>query len=157
MKNQLPLSHCQKVLLTLWMTGFVVITILLLVQTSKPYEEGGDLIDWTVDAWRWFLPTIIPIITIIFGALFHDIFRGQEKIMVEKLPYKAALIISTIYLLLLLYVVSIDGMHPGLKPPERLETFTIPVTMLQGLVGIAIGAFFVSRAVQSSTSDNPSA
>lgn len=136
-----------------WTIGFVLLFGLLLVQTIM-----GAFGDSSEEAWNWLLPTIMPTMLLIYGALFSDLSGGYFEIeFVRTFLYRLALWMSIFYLL----IVSLHIILPSLLSLPRLEIMSgshIYMGPIQGLVGIAVGAFFANKQEEQNndTSDKKS-
>lgn len=127
-------------LATIWSVGFVLLFGYLLLRTlNSAYGDHSE------EVWNWLLPTIMPTMLLIYGALFSDFSGGFfEDEMVKKYLYRLTLWMSIFYLL----IVSLHIIVPALYSLPTISIMSdshIYMGPLQGLVGIAIGYFFGNK------------
>jgi hypothetical protein len=129
---------CRKRLALLWFAGGFVIFILLVVQSTfgKFGDEAGEV-------WSWFLPTIMPTLSLIVGVLVVDLTSAQDpKKKVDRFIFRLAFSLSLVYLLLVLSTLMVQPLT-RFAPTEMLKRSNLWLGPIQGLVAAALGAFFV--------------
>jgi hypothetical protein len=143
-EEKLPAKQCQQRLAVLWLVGSGASFLLLFVQlaSDKYGATGGDVTDWL-------LPSIIPTLTLMIGALVTANLVAKKKAEEEKEPamsdrflYRLAMGLSAFYLLLL-FIVLLMSATTNIK--TMIDNVGVMITSVQGLVGLALGAFFVKR------------
>lgn len=136
---RLPVVQCQKRLVVLWGSFFILAVLVLLVQTlpGGRYEKvSGDILDW-------FLPIVIPTVSLMVGTFIAQAREEESAATVSRFSYQLALASSIVFFLLilglLLALATTDDVMAELKKYSKL------VAAIQTVVGIALGAFFVSK------------
>ncbi len=133
-------TRAQKRLATLWFIGAGALFLLLLLQTF--FGRYGEQ---TQQAWTWFLPTIMPSLSLITGAVATDAMgRSDPNATVDPFPFRVAFILSAAYLVIVSLTVLLSPFSP-LSQIELMELSNLWLGPLQGLVGGVLGFFFVSR------------
>ena len=136
------LASAQKLISLPWFGGFVGTFILFLMQTRwEVYREVEK------EAWSWFLPTMIPSISIILGTIIYDVVQKPAKATrVDKFSLWLTFGFSLLYLVVLLITIaSAPNFNGGKGALAFLQSSSIYLNPLQGLVGLTLGAFYVSR------------
>lgn len=140
---RIPSDQAKKRLAIVWFVGGGVLFLLVVVQSLLGHY--GKL---TEDFLAWFLPTIIPTLTLILGVLVSDAL-GQSETggSVDSFIYRLALALSIFYLITISLIILVQPWtDPFLDNLDRLiknsNRWIIP---LQGLVSAALGAFYVSK------------
>jgi hypothetical protein len=139
-KNGREFTDYQWWLASVWLGGAAVILGLFFVQIA-----GGKFPE--VDrAWAWLLPNIVPVLTMIGGAVSYQVARPAVRIMVNPFAYRAAMALSIVYLAILLLVLLLIPLAEaqGRHPIDWVTGSQIPITALSATVTGALGAFFVS-------------
>jgi hypothetical protein len=131
---------CQKLLGVLWLAGGVLILLIMIAQDSR--HVYGDQSD---TAWTWFKTTIVPTLSLIVGALVYGS-RGKtsSRARVDSTAFYVTLGLSAIYLLLAVSAVLLGGVV-GLSPIESIIGSNRWLPLIQGVVSLALGGFFVAR------------
>ncbi len=65
--ERLPVVSCQWRLAWAWFIGAGLTFLLLLTQTTS-----GKYGEQYTKVWSWFLPTVVPTLTLVIGALVYD-------------------------------------------------------------------------------------
>jgi hypothetical protein len=139
MNDRAPLSLCQRRLAMIWFAGSGLIAILLVAQTIR--SKYGDQPE---KAWSWFLPTILPTLSLIVGAVAYEASRPQEAATVDRFFFKLSISLSVVYLLLVLATLIFQPLTQ-MTPLRLMDISNLWLGPIQGLVGIALGALFVSH------------
>lgn len=129
---------CRKRLALLWFSGGFVIFVLLVAQSiSGKYGEEASQV------WSWFLPTIMPTLSLIVGVLVVDLTGGQDpEKKVDRFIFRLAFGLSLFYLLLVLSTLMVQP-FTTFAWTELLKRSNLWLGPIQGLVAAALGAFFV--------------
>jgi len=137
---EIEMTRCKKGLGKLWLCGAGTIFIILLVQTIL-----GHYGDQTNKAWHWFLPTVMPTLSLIVCIWIMDA-KGKtvKQKPVNKFIYKGTLGLSAFYLFIVLSSI-IAQPFILLSPVEWLNQSDLWLGPLQGLVAGAMGIFFVKK------------
>jgi len=136
MSNQISTKMCRRRLAILWF-GFVLFIVLVL---QSVFGRFGD---WVEDAWSWFLPSIMPTLSLIVGVLVLDVTSGRDaEKKVDSFFFWLAFLLSAVYLVL---VATTLFLQPFTGVPLRglMKLSNLWLGPLQGLVAAALGAFFV--------------
>ncbi len=136
----MTLHTAQQKLLWIWMMGGGGIILLMTVQglTGK-YDERWN------EAGKWLMSTIFPNLGVIVGAIAYSTHHPADDRPVDPLAYRTAWGISSFYLLIVSLVLLIEPLLPETGPLELMARANVILGPLQGLVGTALGMFFVSR------------
>ena len=140
MKKRVPLRICQRRLAAVWLAGCAPAFLLLLVQTITGVY--GELVE---QAWGWFLPTIVPTLSVIIGSLTYQARRTSSKGDVDATAFSVSLILSVFYLALVLATLLLRPLSTA-TPLQFLATSNLWLAPTQGLTGLSIGAFFTSSS-----------
>jgi len=96
MSNQISTKMCRRRLAILWF-GFGFVLFIGLVLQSV-FDRYGD---WVEDAWSWFLPNIVPTLSLIVGVLVLDVMSGRDaEKKVDSFFFWLAFLLSAVYLVL---------------------------------------------------------
>jgi hypothetical protein len=138
MSKPLSVQTCRKRLAVLWALVGAVLFIVVVIQSML--GRYGDRVE---DAWKWFLPTIMPTLSLIVGVLVID-FKSSEKIVkvTDGFLFWVAFCLSAIYLAIVALTFFIQPFTsvPLLELMNRSNLWLGP---LQGLTSASLGAFFV--------------
>ena len=130
--------RCKRRLATVWFALGGVIFLLLVIQTVMGYYGQR-----ATDAWGWFLPNVMPTLSLIVGVLVLDQMGGGVKTRTaDAFLYRLALGLSCAYLLLILLSILVQPFAP-LPPLELMQQSNLWLGPLQGLVAGTLGAFFI--------------
>jgi len=142
MEKTYPLQMCQWRLAVIWLLGSCVLFILMAFQVA-----GGKYGNEDQKAWGWLLPQVLPILSMIGGAIVYQMNRSDENIVVTSFAYRATWVVSLIYLLLVLTTVAlvpIAEQEQGIKPIDFLPKMGPVLTGLSAIASSILAAFFVS-------------
>lgn len=136
----MTLRIAQQKLLWIWMVAGGGIILLMTIQglTGK-YEQRWD------EAGKWLMSTIFPNLGVIVGAIAYSTQHQAEDRTIDAMAYRMAWGISCFYLLIVALVLLIEPLLPETGPLEIMARANVILGPLQGLVGTALGMFFVSR------------
>jgi hypothetical protein len=143
MSARLDMRRCQRRLLALWGGWSVIGLGVVLVQTSPggAYEANGGAV------WDWFLPTVIPTLSLMLGTVLADARQPADDAdppsTVDAVAYRVALWTSVLYLVLVLALLLMYAQAPA--PVDALRERSRLVSTIYSVVGIALGTFFVSK------------
>ncbi|NTV92777.1 MAG: hypothetical protein HGA72_05785 [Chlorobiaceae bacterium] len=132
---------CKKSLLVTWLTGAGLLAFVLIGQTMS-----GLYVDHASDAWGWFLPNVMPTLSLMIGAVVKDFSSGSdEKKMVDSFIYQLSLGLSVAYFVVMASSVLLQ---PSFctdcdSPLDFLQQSNLWLGPMQGLVTGALGFFFV--------------
>lgn len=127
-------------LTALWFAGAGVVFAVLVVQSLRGVYEPR-----TADAWAWFLPTVMPTLSLIVGVLVADM-RNTAALASADAAIDPPLFwlgsgLSALYLLLVAVTILSQPFlsAPPLELMQRSLQWIVP---MQGLTVAALGAFF---------------
>jgi hypothetical protein len=131
---------CQKWLAALWLGCGTLIFVVMIAQDSRQVY-GAE----SERAWAWFKTTILPTASLIVGALaYGSRNRRLARGNIDRLRFYVTLGVSAFYLVLAVAIVLLGGIV-GLTPIEAIIDSNRWLPLLQGLVGLSLGGFFVAR------------
>ena len=142
--ERVSVADCQRRLATLWGVFSVLIFAIIFAQSAgNKYVRTVDNeeFDLSGQVFEWFLPLVIPTLSLMIGTVVAQAQRPPTDATVSRFVYRFSFWLSAIYLVVVM-------LHLFLFPEnffERLRASTFYVASLQGLVGLSLGAFFVSR------------
>lgn len=139
----MTLHQSQRRLAWVWLVGGGGIVVLMAVQglVGFYHDQWGD-------ASKWLMGTIFPNAGVMVGALAYSAYHAPGDAVVNPLAYRAASVVSLLYLGLAALAVLLQPLAPeGTPPTELMARASVILGPLQGLVGTALGAFFVSKQV----------
>jgi hypothetical protein len=143
MSERTDVTRGQRRLAMVWLTGAGILLLLMIVQTM--FGRYGPQAS---RAWSWLLPTVLPTLSLIVGAVAYEARRQPASATVDRFAYRVALWLSVAYLALVL-VTQLMQPVTGLSPLAMMDLSSLWLGPVQGLVGIALGVFFVSRETGS--------
>jgi magnesium-transporting ATPase (P-type) len=133
----------QKRLLILWCFGGLFLFIILIIQTV------GDIYGLKVDeAWSWFLPTVIPTLTLMITVAIIEFSQSTtataEQKQSDRFLFQLAFWLSLLYLVLVTFTL----LRPRsiYTPIEWMKKSNLWLGPLQGLVTASLGAFFIKTS-----------
>jgi len=158
-KISITMSLCKKHLAWLWLIIFGFILMLLLGQhvsgkynykTRVQIEENKWEIkneSKFIEAGKWFGTSVIPSLLLIVTALAQDILQKKRKKgdrKVKRSTFRMLYFLSLLYLIVVSLVILGNpfSSHSQLELMEQSKVWLFPI---QGLVGIALGAFFIVK------------
>jgi len=142
MSDRVDVHRCQRVLVTTWSIGALLTFFLMILQTIHPEAPlDGER------GWAWLLSLVSPTLTLMWGAVFSDARARRTTVTVDRFAFRLSLGISIVFLFTVTLVLLLPPFLQ-LRADERgalLERSNLWLAPIQGLLGIAMGAFFVSR------------
>jgi hypothetical protein len=130
----------------IWFAGGGLLFLILVGQSLTGYYEPR-----TEDAWGWFLPTVMPTLSLIVAALVADYRKhavsGQDapKQPVGPLFWLGAGL-SVFYLLLVALSILLQPLLQETSPLTLMQRSNLWLGPLQGLCVAVLGFFFHSKA-----------
>jgi hypothetical protein len=128
---------CQRRLAAVWLLGAGVVFIILVVQTLNNHYG-----DQARDVWGWFIPTLMPILTLVVSATAAA--TAESKATVDRSVFQISLGLSVFYLSLVVATIAYQ-VFTTRKPSEMIElmkTSNLWLGPVQGILGISLGVFF---------------
>ncbi len=131
-------------LAVLWFSGAGIIFIVMLFQTILG-RYGTNI----SEAWGWFLPTIMPTLSLIIGVLAMDALGNGVKILtVDRFFFRLSFILSLAYLVVVSFTILMQPFSP-LSAVELMTQSNLWLGPFQGLVSASLGAVFIKGAKES--------
>ena len=135
----LSMHAARKRLALVWFAGSGVCFLVLLIISF--FGGKTDL----VGLWDWFLPAIVPNLSLIIGVLvFTHRQRASGEMLVDTFLYRLAFWLSLLYVLLLLLPLVFFPLT-GKSLPDLLNISRLWLAAIQGLATGVLGAFFVRQ------------
>lgn len=139
MNGKVDMDRCQRRLAAVWFAGSLIVFVALAAQTVlNRYGERAE------DAWAWFLPTVVPTLSLILGVLISEQTKAarSRRLVVDEFLYRLALGLSLAYVALVALTLFLSpfSSSPILEVMRRSNLYLAP---MQGLVAAALGVFFV--------------
>jgi hypothetical protein len=130
---------CKKSLAIVWFVGAGVIFLLILLQTLSGKFAGEEK-----RAWSWYLPTVMPTLSLIIGVLVTDARPGASagERSADPFLFRLAMSLSTTYFLVVLLLVLAEP-FTTLTLLELMDLSSLWLGPLQGIVTASLGVFFV--------------
>lgn len=141
MTTTVSINACKKRLAVLWFSFGLILFVLLIIQST--FGKFGPKVE---EAWAWFLPTLMPTLSLIVGVLVLDITSPKQKNKrIDPFLFRLAFSLSTIYLVLVAFI---PLMQPftGIPTVDLMKRSNLWLGPLQGVVTAVLGAFFVKGA-----------
>jgi len=140
MSDRVSVSNAQIRLAVLWLIAAGVIFLLVLAQTV-----GGKYGNQSQRAWDWFLPTVVPTLSLILGAIVYAARASNTEQTVDRSVFRITFALSAFYLACVLTVLLLQPFS-DLTPLEFITGTNVWLSAIQGIVGVALGAFFTSKS-----------
>lgn len=133
-------SKSKRRLAVLWFSGSGIIFMIMLFQTIFG-RYGAN----TNEAWGWFLPTIMPTLSLIIGVLVMDAFEKEFKTQtVDKFLFRISFILSSTYLFVVFITILMQP-FASLPAIDLMKLSNLWLGPFQGLVSASLGAFFIQK------------
>ena len=122
-----------------WLLGAGLVFLILVGQSLAGYYEPR-----TEEAWAWFLPTVMPTLSLIVGALIADY---RDRAAEPAKPVDGRLFwlgagISAFYLLLVALSILVQPWLSEVTPLELMQRSNLWLGPLQALCVAVLGFFF---------------
>lgn len=128
-------------LTVLWFSIVPMLVLILVLQSS--FGKLGSRVD---EAWGWFLPTVMPSLSLIVGVLaFGAHQKSDTTARVDKGLFWLAFGLSAFYLGLVAMVPLVQPLT-GMAPVDFMKRSNLWLGPFQGLVSAMLGTFFVKGA-----------
>ena len=139
----IPIAIARKRLAIVWFAGAGVTFIAILMLTTFGNSGSGTAL------WDWFLAAVTPNLSLVVGVLFNDIKRKNALTeTTDSFLYRIALWLSAAYLLLL-FVSPLLTPFTEVPLETDLQNSRLPLSLVQALATISLGAFYVRREGKS--------
>lgn len=132
--------EARKSLASIWFIAGGILFIILFIQTLLGTKFGVKV----GEVWSWFLPTIMPTLSLIIGIFVSDAVNNSNKSKtVDRYLYRLSLILSIIYLLAVFSVFLITPLT--YDPINSMKLSNYGLGPLQGIVSACLGVFFLNK------------
>jgi hypothetical protein len=136
----LSMRKCKTRLAALWFAAGGALFLILVLQTV--FGKYGDQ---ATEVWGWFLPSLLPTLSLVLGVLVMDAqgkaIAGRET---NRFLFNLTFALSATYLLLLSLTIFIQP-FVSVEPFGLMKQSRLWLGPFQGLVSGSLGAFFVRR------------
>ncbi len=130
--------QARKKIAIVWLIGGAIAFFLIFMQSlGTKYDDPGKV-------WNWFLPTVLPTMSLIVGVMVTDKKHDSSEV-VPSFIFKMAFFLSIFYLLVLILPIMLEPLMKGLTLDKIMEQSNLWLSPLQGLVVAAIAVFFVKK------------
>ncbi len=137
MSKRVDLAASRGRLAALWL-GMAAFLIVLLVIQSVGNKYGSQV----HRAWGWFLPSIVPTLSLILGTVAYQAKHRPAREQVDNFAYRCSLGLSVFYLALLAATLLLQPFSSGRTGLEWLELSNLWLGPVQGLTAVAVAVFF---------------
>lgn len=139
----LMMSQCKKRLVVLWFIGSGFMFLILFLQAV--FGKYGD---YMRESWEWFLPTVMPSLSLMLSVFIMDALnKGMKTKSVDQFLFWLTFSLSSSYLLIVALTMLL--LPFVLVKPQEIIAFLKQSNLwlgpFQGLVSASIGAFFVQK------------
>jgi hypothetical protein len=130
----------KRYLAAVWFCGSGLTFFILMVQSLNGRYEGKE-----GEVWGWFLPSVMPTLSLIAGVLVMDALgKGIQPLRADGFLFRLALGLSIAYLVTVLSTVLMQPFSVVL-PLEMMKKSHLWLGPMQGLVAASLSAFFVNK------------
>jgi len=135
---KVPMDRCKKRLSVVWFIGGGFVFFILLLQTMFG-RFGAN----AIEAWGWFLPTVMPTLSLMLGVLIADaVSKKATTKSVDRFLFRLAFTLSFVYVLVVALTVLLQPLSAFSNPLELMGLSNLWLGPLQGLVAAVIATFF---------------
>jgi hypothetical protein len=139
----MTINQAQKRLAILWGIGALV-SFCLMIWVSFPAKIFKA--EEVRDAWNWFLPLVLPFLTLIVSSVVAEANRqNPSTASTNDLAFGIAWWLSLVYLILIVAMELAVLWSATETPLDIFKGSNLFLTPIQGLLGIALGFFFTQR------------
>lgn len=142
MSNQLTVAKAKWLLAAVWVGGAGALLVILASQSmTGAFNTRSD------EAWKWFLPSVMPALSLIIGVLVVDFHASDRETAAKRVPkplFWLAAGFSVFYLALIAAAIVLPRFM-RLMPLDVMQTSESWLVPLQGLAIALLAAFFRSR------------
>lgn len=127
-------------LATIWFTGAGLLFVILFLLTFVPSYANS-----VTGTWSWYLPTVMPTLSLIVGVLVADASAGTPASRgADPFLFRLALGLSVFYLVVV-SMTPLMNVFSARSMTDLLNLSHVWLAPLQGLASAALGAFFVQK------------
>jgi hypothetical protein len=139
---KIPWSKSKRKLALLWFIGSGIIFMVLLLQSILG-RYGNE----SSKAWSWFLPTILPTLSLIISVIVSDELKNSENSLsqnVDKFYFNLSYSLSFSYLFVVFSTILISP-FASRSIFELMQDSNMWLGPFQGLVSASLGAIFIKK------------
>ncbi len=136
---ELPISYCKQRLGALWFGGSGVLFFVMVFQSVLGHYGGR-----VSDAWGWFLPTILPTLSLISAVFIFDAMNPSLSKTVDRFIYRLTFWLSAAYLATVAITIFAQP-FAVVSAVELMKQSNLWMGPFQGIVGGMLGIFFVKK------------
>jgi hypothetical protein len=140
--ERVPLEQARSQLVFVWLIGGGVLFAVLVIQSIL--GRYGVHIQ---EAWSWFIPTIVPTISLMIGVLGSAALGSDDRRSVRRTFFVITWWLSVAYLMVLGLTVVLQPFSP-LEAIQLYQVSNYWLTPIQGVVTAAIGFLFASQRLE---------
>ena len=147
-KKLVSVKSARRTLTALWFIYSAIALMLLIINVIGRFES-----DEINKAFSWYLPSVVPTLSLIIGVLIQNTRQKSIDKLVDRLLYVLAYSLTHFYFMLVFVTlfseILADILNPlNPNPPSLIDNMSKSHFYLgpcQGLVVACMGAFFVSK------------
>lgn len=141
MTDKVPVQQCKKRLLVTWLAGSALLAFMLMLLSM---QEEGPYADKVGDAWSWFLPNVIPTLSLMIGVAVKEFTSSEERPKtIDRFLYRLGVGLSVAYFTVMFSSITLQPwFSPNTEPVAFLTQSNLWLGPMQGLVTLALGVFF---------------
>ena len=126
-----------------WMIGSGLLFLVLVAQSMGDYYDPR-----TEEAWGWFLPAVMPTLSLIVGTLFGDTAKpAVRRQRIQPRLFRLAVALSVFYLLAVAAsVFTAPLVARNVTPLDLMQLSNLWLGPLQGIVAGSLGVFYRQSA-----------
>ncbi len=131
------LGGAKRSLAIIWFVGFGIPFLILLLRTIRTDQRSQ-----TDEMWNWFLPSVLPTLSLIIGVLVADLRKQPDlKKAADGSMFGFAFAMSLLYLAAVLITLVMSPLQPG-AATDLLKRSHVYLGPTQGLTAGCLAAFF---------------
>ena len=133
------MRSARQTLTVVWFAGAACVFLVLLIQSFSGHY--GDNVQ---AAWGWYLPSIMPTLSLMVTAWFSDSDATGEKAL-DPFAYRGALVLSAAYLVVLMTTIFASP-FTAMTDLQLMQLSHLWLAPIQSLVMLAVGYFFARKS-----------
>jgi len=138
-QNRISTKMCKRQLAALWFGASLFLFLVLVIQSSTGHYGDKDEV-----AWSWFLPTVMPTLSLIAGVLVLDATSGEkDEKKVDRFFFWLTFSVSGFYLIVIAVTVVLQVIPDNITWEDLMNRSGLWLGPLQGLATAFLGAFFI--------------
>jgi hypothetical protein len=153
--DRVPVTVGQQRLATIWGAGAVILVGTVVAQSVGGIYiriENGIEVDKSGEVWKWLVPLLLPTLSLMIGTVASEARKPATSDSANQFAYRMSAVLSLVYYALIAGQLLLASKSEHL---DALTTSSLVLAPVQTLVGLALGAFFVSRAASEASAKEP--